>query len=500
MRSGTPVAEGLPPCDISAEEAVIAAILLDQDAIARVRPLIEAKDFFREQSGWCYAAACALDDRSEPITIPMIAHELADAGKLDAIGGEPWLVELAGSHFTSIGVEAHAGIVARTARYRLLLQAGGQIAQLASQGGPDASHVLAASIGLLNGLVTDADTGLEKLGLGGIDDPPGTSWGIPILDRRTMGMRPGEMMIVAGGVGEGKSMLAGQIARNVAERGGRVVIWSTEMTNHRYELRMAHAISAIRAIDNMYDKPHTPIERESLAAGMSKVNAMDIFSASASGKSVGMISAATRLLGAKKQVDLVVVDYLQQLSLPKSDTDAGALKSATGALKRLAIELGCAVIVVSQTGRAAQTEMRGKESAKLTCVISGESYPKPFKEAMMGGAIEADADLIVQIQRHFCQPPSVHELSGQHMQIVITKNRNGREGGGMAWADFGRCRFLFLTQDDCYRIAGTNMGLARALLVDQGFRSSVDSADYDVPEQQAEAAPPATDEYEANFP
>lgn len=131
---------------------MIAALLLDEDAFARVLPLLQPADFFREQHAWCFEACIALADRSEPITIVTLAHELDRAGRLDAAGGEPALVEIAGRHFTATGVEAHARIVARDALYRRLIQAAGQIAQLAHKGGPDAGRVLAAAAGLLLGI------------------------------------------------------------------------------------------------------------------------------------------------------------------------------------------------------------------------------------------------------------------------------------------------------------------------------------------------------------
>src|SRR5260370_39526874 len=92
LRPDSRPAAGLPPHDISAEEAVIAALLLDEDAYPHVLPILQPQDFFREQHGWCYEACQALADRAEAITIPTLAHELDRAGHLDAIGGgtAPW--------------------------------------------------------------------------------------------------------------------------------------------------------------------------------------------------------------------------------------------------------------------------------------------------------------------------------------------------------------------------------------------------------------------------
>src|SRR5690349_2513951 len=92
---------GLPPHDIGAEEAVLAAMLLDDEAYARVLSILQPEDFFREQNRWCYEAAQAVALRGEPITVATVAHDLERAGRLDASGGEAYLLELASKYFTA---------------------------------------------------------------------------------------------------------------------------------------------------------------------------------------------------------------------------------------------------------------------------------------------------------------------------------------------------------------------------------------------------------------
>src|SRR3990167_6923252 len=128
----------LPPHSISAEEAVIAALLLD-DCIARVADIVHPEDFYRESNGWIYEACLSIWKRGEEITIPTVAHELGK--QLDAVGGEPGLVEIAGKYFTAVGVEAHARVVERDSYYRSMIQAAQQIASIAWEGGPREQEV-----------------------------------------------------------------------------------------------------------------------------------------------------------------------------------------------------------------------------------------------------------------------------------------------------------------------------------------------------------------------
>lgn len=147
--------EGLPPHDVSAEEAVIAALLLDSEAYQRIKDMLTEADFFREQHGWVWHAATDLFTRGEEITIPTITHELSRAGVLDRMGGEPALIEIAGRHFTSQGVEAHARMVLRDSTYRNLIQVAGAITRIAYEGSPDADRVVSAAVNMLTAVVQD---------------------------------------------------------------------------------------------------------------------------------------------------------------------------------------------------------------------------------------------------------------------------------------------------------------------------------------------------------
>src|SRR5579875_4007979 len=104
------VLERLPPNDIEAEEAVIASLLVDSEAILRVSPVLEPLDFFREKNGWIYEACLALWMRGEAINEITVAHELARAERLDAVGGYVYLSQLVSDLPTTVGVEDYARI------------------------------------------------------------------------------------------------------------------------------------------------------------------------------------------------------------------------------------------------------------------------------------------------------------------------------------------------------------------------------------------------------
>lgn len=228
-----PPPTGLPPHDVVAEEATLAALLLDDDALPRVQPIVRPEDFFREQNGWIYACALAIWMRGEEVTIPTVAHELDRAGKLDEAGGEPYLVELTAKYFTAVGVEAHARIVARDATYRRLIQACSQGANIAYEGGPDAQTAISEVVTLIEGvrpsahngrLLATIDEALDNLEPDG-DDSQRVSSGFASIDRMTRGLKRGQVSVWGGRQDSGKSALMMSAAWRQAYNHGVPVLY-----------------------------------------------------------------------------------------------------------------------------------------------------------------------------------------------------------------------------------------------------------------------------------
>jgi len=148
--------EKLPPHDVDAEEAVIASLLVDGDAIFKVAPILRPEDFFREKNVWAYDACLTLWDRGEAINQITIAHELVRRGRLEELGGVAYLSQLVTELPTPLGVEYYAQIVQRDAVYRRLIDAAGKMTQLGYQGGADLGAALARAEGLLAAVRGDA--------------------------------------------------------------------------------------------------------------------------------------------------------------------------------------------------------------------------------------------------------------------------------------------------------------------------------------------------------
>src|SRR3990170_3399202 len=144
--------ERLPPHDVEAEEAVVAALLVDTEAIYRVAPILKAADFFREKNGWVYDACLDLWNRDEAINQITVAHELARKERLEEVGGQTYLAETIRRLPTSLGVEFYAQIVKRDSTYRGLIHAATGIMQMAYEAPPELEDVFSKAEDLLQRL------------------------------------------------------------------------------------------------------------------------------------------------------------------------------------------------------------------------------------------------------------------------------------------------------------------------------------------------------------
>ena len=426
---------GLPPHDVAAEEAVIAALLLDDDAYARVLPIVDAADFFREQHQWAYTACLALAERGEPITIPTLAHELDRRGQLDGAGGELALVEIAGRHFTAVGVEAHARIVARDALYRRLIQAAGQIAALAYEGGPDVARVLGVAEGLLLGIRSAESAGdfkrLRDLLDQFLEDPGESQDGMLVqavrtgfmdLDALLGGFKRGDLVVVAARTGVGKSSLLLNFARNVAVgQRGTVAFFALEMSGEQLAMRL---LSSEADVDSTRLRlgMHTEAEEARIMHAIGALAEANVFIDDSAVLTVPEVRAKARRLQSEYGLDLVIVDYLQLLhGAGRSDTRANEIGAITRALKELARELSVPVIAAAQLSRA---------------VESRTPHIPMLSDLRESGSIEQDADVVMFIYREdvYLTPEEWQEQhpdapGGQHpsglAQIIVAKHRNG---------------------------------------------------------------------------
>lgn len=427
----------LPPHDIEAEEAVIASLLVDNEAIFKVASILQPADFFGEKNAWTYEACLALWDRNEPLNEVTVGHELARRDRLEEVGGIAHLSRLVAELPTPIGVEHYANIVKRDSLYRRLIGAAAKISQIAYAGGPDVDGALAQAENLILSLrggqrlrdfvhIRDIlDEYWEGPGLeaykGGLQGNVRT--GFMDLDTLLGGLKRSDLIILAARPSLGKTSLGLNIARNAAVgQNARVALFSLEMAAEQLVQRLLASESGVDST-RLRLGLHSEAEERRVMNALGVLAATEIYVDDSAVLRVNDIRAKALRLAREQGVDLVIIDYLQLIhGAERGDNRVQEISYISRALKELARELDVPVIAVSQLSRA--PEMRSPHIPMLS-------------DLRESGSIEQDADVVIFIYREevyvrkedweMTHPDGSPYPAGD-AQIIVAKHRNGPTG------------------------------------------------------------------------
>lgn len=433
------VAEKLPPHDLEAEEAVIASLLVDGEAIFKVAPVLQPGDFFREKNAWAYDACLALWDRSEAINQITLAHELARRGRLEEMGGVAYLSQLVADLPTSLGVEYYAQIVQTDAVYRRLLDASYKIQQMAYQGGPDLPAVLSRAEGLLAAVRGEKLASdfvhikelLERHVEGPSMDEAAAGIGAHIrtgfmdLDTILGGLKRSDLVILAARPSLGKTSLALNIARNAAVgQQATVAVFSLETAGEQVAQRLLATESNVDSTRLRLGTHNEAEERRIMQAIGVLANTNIYVNDSAVVRMPEMRGKAWRL-SREGRLDLIIVDYLQLMhgGVP-AENRVQEISYISRSLKELARELNVPILAVSQLSRA--VEARATHIPMLS-------------DLRESGSIEQDADVVLFIYREDVYvrkdewDRTHRDRAGDSYpqgiaQIIVAKHRNGPTG------------------------------------------------------------------------
>lgn len=427
-------AEKLPPHDVEAEEAVIGSLLIDGDTINRVAGVIKPEDFFRERNRWCFDACMALYQRGDAINQVAVAHELNVHDRLDGVGGPAYLSHLVAVVPTPIHAEHYARIVNRSATMRRLIQAAGDIATIGYAGSSDVDAAIAQAEDLIYRIrsghaVRDfvtirevLDQYLEEsIALGGPLEQglaPIPS-GFTDLDRLLGGLQRGDLLVLASRPGLGKSTLAMNIARNAAEQGSVVAVFSLEMSREQLALRL---LSSEAEVDSHRLRLglYTTREGDRIMSGIGALSDLAVYIDDTPLQTVLDMRSKVRRLFTDRGADLIIVDYLQLIRGASDRTENRVLElgEITRSLKGIARELNAPVIALSQLSR--YVERRPDHRPQLS-------------DLRESGSIEQDADVVAFIHREDrYQTPE--EWARAHndqpypeniAELVVAKHRHG---------------------------------------------------------------------------
>jgi replicative DNA helicase len=411
---------------------VIAAMLMDQDAILRAAEHVDDTMFYREQNRRMFRAMIAISERGEVVDPLTLAEELSRRGELEAGGGKERIGELIDAVPTSANVEYHAKIVKEKALQRRLIETCTALVSEAFEGKTTAAELLddaehrifqvSQQRGMqgftrIKELMWPTMERIEALQRGG-KTITGVPSGFTDLDEMTSGFQPADLVIVAARPSMGKTALVLNIAQYAAiEKKTPVAIFSLEMSKESLVQRMLTAearVDAQKLRKGMLRDDDFP--RMARAAGI--LSSAPIWIDDAAGITLLEIRSKARRLKADSDIGMVVVDYLQLIQGPaSSESRQQEISQISRSLKMLAKELGVPVLALSQLSRAPEQR-------------AGDHRPQ-LSDLRESGAIEQDADLVMFIYRQEVYDGPVdkdgNSLEGR-AEIIIGKQRNGPIG------------------------------------------------------------------------
>jgi replicative DNA helicase len=415
------------PWSAEAEQAVLGAMLLDQDAALRASELLDDSMFYREAHRRLYRAMAALTERRTVIDHITLRDELMRRGELDAAGGLEYLAELVDAVPTAANLEFHARIVKDKAILRRLIEGATAIVTEAYDGKATAGELLdSAESRIFQISQQRGDEGftrikemlwptmerIETLQKSG-KAITGVPSGFTDLDSLTSGFQPSELVIVAARPSMGKTAFCLNVASNAALEGQGVAIFSLEMSKealvHRMLTAMARVDSQRVRQGSLRDFDFTQLAR---AAGI--LQSCPIWIDDTPALTLLEMRSKARRLKAENDIRLVVVDYLQLMRSPEyAENRVQEISDISRSLKALARELEIPVIALSQLSRA--SEQRGGERKPI------------LSDLRDSGAIEQDADLVLFIHR-----PEYYDREDESKrgvaEVMLSKNRNGPTG------------------------------------------------------------------------
>jgi replicative DNA helicase len=419
-------------------------MLASKEAVSKTIQWLTPDHFYKNGNGQIFSTMLNLFEKGEPIDTVSVIDLLKKNKELEKVGGTYYITGLVESVPTAAHAERYAKIVLEKALLRRLILLSHDIAKEAYDDSQEIGDILdtveqsifSITQKRLKGGFTHIDPILVKTfeKLEQISLNKGSVIGVPSglldLDDLTSGFQDGDLVIIAGRPGMGKTALALSLLRNAALEGNvGVGMFSLEMANHQLAMRL---LCAEARVDSHFVRtgnlPKTHWKNLSLAVG--SLAEAPIYLDDTPALTVLELRAKARRLKAEHNIGMIVVDYLQLMQGPKGvENRQQEISVISRSLKALAKELEIPVVALSQLSRA--VEQRADKQPQLS-------------DLRESGAIEQDADVVIFLYR-----PWVYSQDDEDegiAKIIVAKQRNGPTGSVEASFISKYARFENLSQ------------------------------------------------------
>ena len=417
------------PESAEAEVAVLGSMILDRSCIGQVVQVLKSNSFYRLEHQLIYNAIIDLYEKGPDVDVDLVLlrNELQKRSQLKEVGNIEYLVKIVESVPSSANVEYYTNIVKEKQMMRELISATSEILSDAYSESGDVidkldeaeKKIFAVTEKKMTGaavpmkdLLVDAFHEIENRSGKAITGLPS---GYHELDDMTSGLHGGEMIIVAGRPSMGKTSFAMNIAEHIgADEKGAVGIFSLEMS----KVQLAERLLCSRAkVDSQLVRRGSlePEIYQELLHTSGELSEAPIFIDDTPGMTPLEIRAKARRMKAQHDIQLLLIDYLQLMSMGgRVESRQQEISSISRYVKAMARELDVPVILLSQLNRAAEQR---------------EDHRPRMSDLRESGSIEQDADVIMLLHRedYYHRGEPDYEPNNQ-AEVIIAKQRNGPTG------------------------------------------------------------------------
>ena len=414
------------PFSEEAELAVLGSMLSSKEAVSKSIQWLNSAFFYIDAHSKIFSVMISLFEKGDPVDTVAVIESLKQKNELDNVGGAYFITGLVDLVPTAAHVEQYSKIVMEKALLRNLITLSHNIAKEAYNANKEVSEILdnveqsifsitqnrlKGGFTQINSILLDALEKLEQTRSKG-GSVIGVPSGLLDLDEITSGFQDGDLIIVAGRPGMGKTSLALSMLRNAAlDYKIGVGMFSLEMSNSQLAMRL---LCSEARVDSHFVRTGKlpPKLWKNLGISAGELEEAPIFLDDTPALTVLELRAKARRLKAEKNIGLIVVDYLQLMQGPKSiESRQQEISVISRSLKALAKELNIPIIALSQLSRA--VEQRADRKPQLS-------------DLRESGAIEQYADVVIFLYRPWIY--SQDDEDEGKAEIIVSKQRNGPTG------------------------------------------------------------------------
>jgi replicative DNA helicase len=424
----------VPPQDIELEKAVLAALMLNKSVIDEVLMIVNTDSFYDPRHTYIFKAIFELFKTSKAIDLLTVINQLKKQKELEAAGGVAYITQITSRISNTANVEYHARIVAEKYIQREIIRLSSSLLSEAFEDGADifdlinkvesalfeiTSKNIKKNADEMRDVIYQAvleieDARKNKEGISGIPT------GFRDLDRITGGWQRSDMIVIAARPAMGKTAFVLSMARNIAVDVGKgVALFSLEMSSVQLVKRLISSETKLSSDQIMKGKLQDH-EMQQLHTRIQKLIEAPIYMDDTPGLSVFDFRAKCRKLKTAKNIEIIIIDYLQLMSAGPQKGNGNReqeISLISRTIKEVAKELNVPIIALAQLSRS--VEQRGGDKRPI------------LSDLRESGSIEQDADIVSFIYR-----PEKYEIfqnsEGESNigigEIMIEKHRNGELG------------------------------------------------------------------------